>query len=556
MNTEAVWPEFAAEDLACLGPGGLKIPHERVKRASQIVSLSNCDRDVARWRAEDRAGRGPGGRPSLVSDHAALTVLLLLALEHSSIDYKRMAKLVATRLAPESRDLLGLPPVGASFDQWYHRLSRSTKKFLRVLDGFEGPRWERPTERQLAEILATRDPAESAKKNVRLDAVANGLIHASYLMIPKDQRKNWDGASCVDGTFISVMGRGSSRELDFIGFEYDAGRYYREGDHGPASSGIWKNSKWGYEATFVTMANVDLKGLAKFPLLITAMSFDRPASRPAENALVAYTSMFENNLPTGLVVGDAAYGAGTTDTKYQLPLRAMGYQLVMTYKKGQHGIQEGFEGAIQVDGWWYCPTMPQILIEASDDFNKQRIDLDTYYKRIEARRRYAATRKALPGRNGQTRYSHPVDADGKHLCDKGRTDAGKFCQQRTLVFPVEAGAKFAQELQYMSPEWRKAFTDPRTTIEGQNGYLKNHSTFQLDQAGRRRLRGRAANHLMTALIVVAANVAKILTFLDDLKDDSKGLKERAAKRDRRRRRPYNWDGYTGRERPDEPDPLE
>ena len=198
--------------------------------------------------------------------------------------------------------------------------------------------------------------------------------------------------------------------------------------------------------------------------------------------------------------------------------------------------------------------MPKILIEASDDFNEQRIDLKTYYKRIEARRRYAATRKAMPGKNGQTRYSHPVDPDGEHLCDKGRVDAGKFCQQRTLVFPVEAGAKFAQELQYMSPEWRKAFTGPRTTIEGQNGYLKNQSMFQLDQAGRRRLRGRAANHLMTALIVVAANIAKILTFLEDLKDDSKGLKNRAAKRERRRRRPYNWDGYTGRERPEEPDP--
>ena len=54
----------------------------------------------------------------------------------------------------------------------------------------------------------------------------------------------------------------------------------------------------------------------------------------------------------------------------------------------------------------------------------------------------------------------------------------------------------------------------RNTNEGSNGYVKDPAHEALDDAGRRRLNGVAAQSILTALLLLAANVRKIRTFLD------------------------------------------
>ena len=87
------------------------------------------------------------------------------------------------------------------------------------------------------------------------------------------------------------------------------------------------------------------------------------------------------------------------------------------------------------------------------------------------------------------------------------------CTQQSVTIPPEAGAKFHQELLYGSAEWQTAYNSLRNTNEGMNGYLKDSAHENLDNPDRRRIHGVAAQTLLVAFLVVAANVRKIRTFL-------------------------------------------
>jgi hypothetical protein len=70
----------------------------------------------------------------------------------------------------------------------------------------------------------------------------------------------------------------------------------------------------------------------------------------------------------------------------------------------------------------------------------------------------------------------------------------------------------------------------RNTNEGMNGFLKDPAHEALDEPGRRRIHGVAAQSVLTALLVMAANVRKIRTFLA-----TKAATRIGAARPRRRR---------------------
>lgn len=90
-------------------------------------------------------------------------------------------------------------------------------------------------------------------------------------------------------------------------------------------------------------------------------------------------------------------------------------------------------------------------------------------------------------------------------------------------------------LHYGSPEWQAMYSTARNTIEGFNGYLKDASYEALDQPGRRRVRGYAAQYLFTALLVMSANIRKIRRFLAEAREDADGVVSIPVKRKPRRR---------------------
>ena len=106
------------------------------------------------------------------------------------------------------------------------------------------------------------------------------------------------------------------------------------------------------------------------------------------------------------------------------------------------------------------------------------------------------------------------------------------CSQQSVTIPPEAGAKFGQELLHESPEWHTGYATLRNTNEGFNGYVKDPAHEALDDPARRRVHGVAAQSLSTALLLLAANVRKIRTFL---KQNPTPLPPPARPRARRRR---------------------
>lgn len=61
------------------------IPDHHVEAAAAMIDSTGIAAHLEQWRAEDRAGQGPGGRPASLDDRAVLVCFVLLALEHSPL---------------------------------------------------------------------------------------------------------------------------------------------------------------------------------------------------------------------------------------------------------------------------------------------------------------------------------------------------------------------------------------------------------------------------------------------------------------------------------------
>lgn len=354
---------------------------------------------------------------------------------------------------------------------------------------------------------------------------------------------DFKGNYAVDGTLVKANGtRGTDNwNQKFVATEYDAGRYYRDSlDHTEAALGKKSPQKaknwWGYELTIVTTLQNKNDGTdPTVPHLITGLAFDGAGREPGMNAVRAFKPGFEAGLPSNLVVADRAYYANAVPSKFHIPMASMGFKPVTDYKKNQLGKQEGHKGAIQVDGWWYCPTMPEGLVNASRDFMNGKIDEVDYEKRLAARKKYAATRKDRMDEHGTTRWAHPTEIG--HRCDPNRPGAGEFCTQKTVSFGIDAGFKFTQEFPYKSEKWKAAYA-LRSTVESVNAGLKRASTHGLDNPERRRLRGRTAQFFLVALTVMARNIESLLDFKKRQTDPDYALKI-ARKKALRLRTSYN-----------------
>jgi len=252
-------------------------------------------------------------------------------------------------------------------------------------------------------------------------------------------------------------------------------------------------------------------------------------------------------------IADRAYFPNSVPENLQLPIRALGYDLIFDYREDQLGVTGSHAGAIQVEGAWYCPQMPRLLIDATIDYRVNKsIDEATWNRRIEERSAYLLRQKEKPDEEGYVPIRCPAAGpSATAVCPlkkavgntAGRTripvtpsDPDRICTNMSSVsFPPSAGAKFAQALHYGSPAWRQMYSTARNTIEGMNGYLKDASREALDQPGRRRVRGYAAQYLFAAVLVVSANIRKIRAFLDQAVVDAAGVVSIARKRRARRR---------------------
>ncbi|MEU4091068.1 hypothetical protein [Streptomyces sp. NPDC026673] len=166
-----------------------------------------------------------------------------------------------------------------------------------------------------------------------------------------------------------------------------------------------------------------------------------------------------------------------------MPVRALGYKPVYDYRVDQLGDQGGAQGSILVAGTWYCPSMPEPLIEATSDLHAGRIDRETWVAHIAARKPYRLMPKESKDAEGHQRMMCPAEA-GKVQCPLKPRSLGrgvhlplvdpqpsptrplKVCRQRAITLAPEEGAEYWQALDYGDEQWQKIYFRPRNSVEG------------------------------------------------------------------------------------------
>ncbi|MGP3952201.1 hypothetical protein [Streptomyces sp. 7N604] len=291
------------------------------------------------------------------------------------------------------------------------------------------------------------------------------------------------------------------------------------------------------------------------PALVLGVRLDKPGQSPGSNGLKILTRLRERGYKPGYLTGDRAYN-NSEPGEWQLPIRAMGYKPVYDYRADQLGKQAETKGAILVEGTWYCPSMPQPLINATIDLHADRIDRETWTRYIAARKPYRLMPKENPDDEGHQRMMCPAEA-GKAQCplkphtlgrgihlplvDPEPNPAGavKVCRQRTVTVAPEAGAKHWQAHEYGGQEWQKIYFRLRNSVEGSNGYAKDPLAEGIEAAGSRRIRGIAAQTILLAYQLAHANRRKIIKWLDTLALG--GERPRRRTHHRRKTKPLaNW----------------
>ena len=72
--------------------------------------------------------------------------------------------------------------------------------------------------------------------------------------------------------------------------------------------------------------------------------------------------------------------------------QTLSYTIVGDYKINQLGRTNAYESMQLVEGTWYCPAMPQDLVDITTQFRQGLIDEDTYRDKLGARHRFAMRR--------------------------------------------------------------------------------------------------------------------------------------------------------------------
>ena len=83
-----------------------------------------------------------------------------------------------------------------------------------------------------------------------------------------------------------------------------------------------------------------------------------------------------------------------------------------------------------------------------------------------------------------------------------------MCVQQSVTLPPELGAKFAQPYAHGSEEWQSHYAAIRSANEGMHGSMKDGAKEGVADAGRRRIRGVAAQSVLVAFQLLPPTCAR------------------------------------------------
>lgn len=538
------------------------VPHPRVQLVVTLLNLSPLVPQLEHWETIWRGRKG--GRPASMTFRQVLAIKLLLALEHSPMQFLLGAQMITHRLEPQSLELLGITPleprrhVPAQMQRvianriWDDRLKNGFKRMVALMNPYPGMQWKRMRTSDWEAEVARRDPDDMAEMWRRLDWFCNQLTALAVLGEPSALAE-WHGNRVIDGTAFAVFSKkGHNKKSQYRSSYAEASWYLRTANHQipiRRSQRIVK-AFFGFEIHLVAAtSNVGSAAVDKFPHLVIGISFGRPAEQPASLGLKAITASHQNytpSKPNGLVVGDRGYFANAKPETLQIPVRELGFRIMTDYRDKQLGKQAGWAGSILVEGAFYCPAMPVDLQTATIDRRAGSIDYATWRKRIQSRKPYLLRAKTLENEDGMVRMMCPAlgrsntvrcplrqQARPKAWDENRRDKKGKrfvpipilkrnlpqplerdrICTNKADVsFPREAAAKLFQHIRFGTDHWKKLYSHARQVIESMNQYVKDESHEALASPGRRRVRGAAQQYVTVSMLIFSANMRRIETW--------------------------------------------
>ncbi|MFJ4989003.1 hypothetical protein ACIP9H_35055 [Streptomyces sp. NPDC088732] len=496
---------------------------------------------------------------------------------------ERTTDVLYFRLSPAMRTQLEIPDYEDNdwgFEAAYAVVRRLFHAMKTAMDPSPLPPNKHLTRQEAQRLIDTADPADLAAREHRLALFTEFVLDASVGPL-KNLLAELTGGVAVDATPVRTYARGRRTNGPELSTDPDAGWYVREGDHrDPDASpladdaepsrksrklsgipqkkpSLRKRYLFGFDAHLaVTRDTRHDKPLLDDgtpdpevpPALVLGLCLDKPGERPAYNGLKTISRLQKRGYAPGYLAGDRAYN-NSEPAEWQLPVRALGYQPVYDYRVDQLGNQGGTQGAILVEGTWYCPSMPQALIDATGDLHAGRIDRETWTARIAARKPYRLMPKERQDAEGHQRMMCPAEA-GKVQCplkprslgrgiqlplvdpEPSPTGPVKVCRQRAITLAPEEGAKHWQALDYGDEQWQKIYFRLRNSVEGFNGFAKSPLAEAIESSRLRPIRGLAAQTILLVFQIAHANRRKITRWLDSLALSG----ERPVRRTNRRRK--------------------
>ncbi|WP_157416062.1 hypothetical protein [Agromyces allii] len=527
---------------------------ETIREPLELLEAAGVIPFIEEWRAEDRSTH-PGGRPAAILDTHLLVALLVLVLENAPPHLTLVRDLLAYRLDDDARGMLGVPaaprdhedPVAAK--NWYNNVCAAYHRLVNVMDPF--PQFNRREGTNLQgriEFRLYRDHEFEATMKSRLDFFSNRLLEASLSAMPREMRRGLKKISIThDQSFIPTgtkrgwRGKVTDRrtrtdkwngavvEPELYHFVHSAGARLDE------DGKLRTPMSWGAAGNFaVLVPEVDGDPV---PHVVMAFSLSEPL-KDSDLELVGLLQglITDRGYSPGHVTGDREFFAGSTIDRLHRAVRQMRWGVVTDLKDDQLGVRGSVKGAILLEGAPYSPGIPAHLRNATIDFRAGRIDEETYFRLIDARSFYRARAKESPNADGaqvhmcpaygqnaillcEIRAIHPQSSKkakrAVHETDLPPAEPilPAICRQTSVTIPADADLKRAQLLQFGSRQWLRTYRNDRNASERFHSIIKDPAHEGVGTRGIRRVRGLAANQVLLAIQLLAANIRIITRFV-------------------------------------------